>query len=108
MAHFMRSVVDEDTSGRLEDAGADATSYELVKDWIEKREVKLLARHGGAGKDFNAMVYGMSEAASPEPGLTQPEPPPATPLAASSHAAPSPEAYDGTRAADPWACSADP
>ena len=39
LAHVVGSVLDEDASGRLEDAGVDATSYELVQDFIEKREV---------------------------------------------------------------------
>ena len=76
LAHILKSAMDEDTMGRLEDAknddgsAVDVTDYEKVKVWIENRFVKIQSRHASKApiKDSDKMVYGVGPAERPEVG----------------------------------------
>ena len=105
LGEILGAAMDEDTMGRLEDAGTDIKDYETVRVYAENRHVKNASRAAGKSipKDGDKMVYGVEAAPS--------QPPPTTCTGGCGGCAlhPAPPGLDSAAAAyDPWADAQDP
>ena len=104
LGEILGSAMDEDTMGRLEDAGTDIKDYEKVRLYAENRHVKNASRAAGKAipKDSDKMVYGVEAAQS--------QPSPATCAGGCGGCAlhPAPPGLDSAAAYGPWADAQDP
>ena len=55
LGEILGAAMDEDTLGRLGDAGADIKDYEKTRTYVENRQVKNISRAAGKG---NAKGFG--------------------------------------------------
>ena len=72
LGEILGAAMDEDTMGRLEDAGTDIKNYEKVRVYAENRHVKNASRAAGKAipKDSDKMVYGVEAGSSQSPPTT--------------------------------------
>ena len=101
LGEVLGAAMDEDTVGRIEDAGKSIKDYDDCKLFCENRHMRIQSRVAGKTlpKDKDSMVYGVDMPAPPAT-LTPSTPSPETPPAAN----PTPPGIDPWASDDPWNC----
>ena len=101
LGEVLGAAMDEDTVGRIEDAGKCIKDYTECKIFCENRHMRMQSRLAGKTlpKDSDKMVYGVDMPA-PSAALTPPQQAP-EPAAAAS---PDPPGIDPWASQDPWNC----